>query len=90
MTPQAAREANRRNEVEAKLRAVEKERDALLANQEAREHRLRSALQGFLDAWLNCDRTLTEADWEEMDDAELEARSALQRINRAAQKRGKG
>lgn len=38
---------------------------------------LRSALQGFLDAWLNCDRKLTEADWEEMNEAERTARAAL-------------
>lgn len=39
---------------------------------------LREALQGFLDAWLSCDRKLTEADWEGMDEAERKARVALQ------------
>ncbi len=41
------------------------------------EGELRAALQGFLDAWLNCDRKLTEADWEEMDEAERTARAVL-------------
>lgn len=53
---------------------------ALVASEhraEGREAELEKALQGFLDAWLNCDRTLTEGDWEEMDEAEREARTAL-------------
>lgn len=38
---------------------------------------LEAGLEGFLDAWLNIDRTLSEGDWEEMDEAERQARAVL-------------